>query len=198
MASELPTTARIESFSDAVIAIIITIMVLELKFPEDVYATHSLIGMINLATPKVLVYLLSFVTITILLVNHHALMRHAPHATAPLYWWNAHLLFWLSLIPFSTATMGTNPFEPSAVAFYGAVLGLNGFAFMMLHIYVSRRGVAGGLSSLRTRSVIMKDVVSTVLYAASIPLAYLSVFFSVAIYVALAAAYFLPEFDAEK
>jgi uncharacterized membrane protein len=134
----------------------------------------------------------------IMLVNHHAVMRLAPHATTPLYWWNAHLLFWLSLIPFSTSTMGTNPLEPSAVAFYGAILGLNGFAFTMLHRYVSQRGVARGLATLRTRSVIIKDAVSTSLYLASIPLAYVSVFLSDAIFVAIAAAYFLPEFELDE
>src|SRR5258706_10186747 len=103
MASEIkpPGTARIESFSHGVIAIVITVMVLELKLPDDVYATHSLLGIVELATPKILVYILSFVVIAIFLVNHHSLMREAPHATPSLYWWNAHLLFWISLIPFS-------------------------------------------------------------------------------------------------
>ena len=193
-----PSTARIESFSDGVIAIIITVMILELRLPENVYATHSLLAIVQLVTPKILVYMLSFLVVAILLVNHHAVMRLEPHATTPLYWWNAHLLFWLSLIPFSTSTMGANPLEPSAVAFYGAILGMNGFAFMMLHRYVSQRGVARGLATLRTRSVILKDAVSTFLYLASIPLAYVSVFLSDAIFVAIAAAYFLPEFELDE
>jgi uncharacterized membrane protein len=197
MASEIrpPGTARIEAFSDGVIAIVITVMVLELKLPDNVYMTHSLLGIVKLATPKVLVYMLSFVVVAILLVNHHALMREAPHASSALYWWNAHLLFWISLIPFSTATMGTNPFEPSAVGFYGAILGLTAFAFTLLHRHVSRAGQRRGRASLRTRSVIFKDVLSTALYIAAIPLAYVSIYISDAIYVAISAAYFLPDFE---
>ena len=112
-----PSTARIEAFSDGVIAIIITVMILELRLPDDVYSTHSLLAIVQLVTPKILVYMLSFLVVAILLVNHHAVMRLEPHATTALYWWNAHLLFWLSLIPFSTSTMGANPRETSAVAF---------------------------------------------------------------------------------
>jgi uncharacterized membrane protein len=189
-----PSTARIESFSDGVIAIIITVMVLELKLPENVYSTHSLLGIVALASPKVLSYLLSFVVIAILLVNHHAVMRLAPHASPGLYWWNANLLFWTSLIPFATATMGQNPLEPSAVAFYGIIMGLTSLAFTLLHGYVDALAVAIGHVSKRTRLDIVKDVASTALYLAGSALAFVSVYVALVIFVALSAAYFLPSY----
>src|SRR6185312_4281969 len=194
----LPTTARIEAFSDGVIAIIITIMVLELRLPENIYSTHSLMGIVEFISPKVLSYLLSFTVVAILLVNHHAIMRLAPHATTGLYWWNAHLLFWTSLIPFATATMGANPFEPSAVAFYGLLMCAVSVAFGLLHGYAERLSVSVRRMQLRNYFDIGKDILSSILYAVGAALAFLSVYLAIAIFVVISAAYFLPSYGEHR
>src|SRR5262245_47511950 len=131
--SAAPGTVRIETFFDGVVAIIITIMVLELHVPGELFARGDLAGVAAELGPRLLVYALSFVVLAIMLVNHHLLMRAATHATTALYWWNAHLLFWMSLIPLSTAALGENPTSQLAVAFYGAVLFANSVGFTFLH-----------------------------------------------------------------
>jgi len=193
-APALPPTNRIEAFSDGVITIVITIMVLELKLPENIYGTHSLMGILNFVSPKVLSYMLSFVVVAILLINHHAVMRLAPHATAGLYWWNANLLFWTSLVPFATATMGSNPFEPSAVAFYGLLMCAVSIAFALLHGYAERLSISVRRTWLRNYFDIGKDVVSSALYVIGAGLAFVSVYIAFAIFVAISAAYFLPSY----
>jgi uncharacterized membrane protein len=190
-----PTTGRIEAFSDGVVAIIITIMVLELKLPDGIFATQAPLAIAASVAPKLFSYALSFVVVGIMLINHHGLMREAPYATRALYWWNAHLLFWMSLIPFATAAMGDNPHSPYAVAFYGVILAFNGFAYALLHRSTSHLCVAAGQRALRNRASVTKDLISTLLYAAAIPLAFVSVYISDALYVAISAAYFLPNTD---
>jgi len=91
-----PGTGRIETFVDGVVAILITIMVLELKLPGEVFSQGRAAAVIAEFGPKLAVYALSFVVIAIMLLNHHMLMRAAPHATNSLYWWNANLMFWMS------------------------------------------------------------------------------------------------------
>src|SRR5260221_14080002 len=107
-----PGTGRIETFVDGVVAIIIPIMVLELKLPAEVFSQGRLEDVLAQFGPKLAVYALSFLVIAIMLINHHALMRAASHATTTLYWWNANLLFWMSLIPLSTAALGDAPLRP--------------------------------------------------------------------------------------
>src|SRR5436309_2277471 len=119
---KVPGTGRIEAFSDGVIAIIITIMILELKVPAESITRENLAGVVRDLGPNLLVYALSFLIVAIMLLNHHMIMRIADRATNGLYWWNANLLFWMSLIPLATAAFGEAPTEPLAVAFYGAVL----------------------------------------------------------------------------
>src|SRR5205085_7972813 len=132
IAPEQPGTGRIEAFSDGVFAIIITIMVLELKLPDHA-ADHGLwLGLLKPLAPKLISYALSFLVVAIMWVNHHALMDVAPHATRQLMWWNNHLLFWMSLIPLATAFVGENPFLPIAVALYGFVLFAAAASFTLL------------------------------------------------------------------
>jgi uncharacterized membrane protein len=194
----LPTTARIEAFSDGVIAIIITIMVLELRLPENIYSTHSLMGIVEFISPKVLSYLLSFTVVAILLVNHHAIMRLAPHATTGLYWWNAHLLFWTSLIPFATATMGANPFEPSAVAFYGLLMCAVSVAFGLLHGYAERLSVSVGRWGVGLFLVFGFVLVWWLVLGVGGGVAFLSVYLAIAIFVVISAAYFLPSYGEHR
>lgn len=125
-------TNRIEAFSDGVIAIILTVMVLELKVPASA-STAAL----RAVAPSLMSYALSFVIVAIMWVNHHHLMHLAKHATAGLLWANNNLLFWMSLIPFVTAYMGQTHGAPLAVATYGAVLTLAAGGFTLLRYVVT-------------------------------------------------------------
>jgi uncharacterized membrane protein len=137
-------TGRIETFFDGVVAILITIMVLELKLPAEVFSNGRVEAVVAEFGPKIAVYALSFLVIAIMLLNHHMLMRPASRETNALYWWNANLLFWMSLIPLSTAALGDAPREPLAVAFYGAVLTANAVSFTLLHRCAACLGDADG------------------------------------------------------
>src|SRR5690348_3364396 len=107
-----PGTGRIETFSDSVIAIIITIMVLNLKIPEGAVGRGLWQGLLIPLSPILISYAVSFVVVGVMWVNHHQLMPTAPVATRPLMWWNNNLLFWMSLVPFVTGFLGANPYEP--------------------------------------------------------------------------------------
>ena len=118
---------RLEAFSDGVIAVIITIMVLELKVPhgESFQALAPLV-------PTVLVYVLSFIYVGIYWNNHHHMLHASNRVTGPILWANLHLLFWLSVVPFTTAWMGENHFAPAPTALYGLVLLMAGVAYWIL------------------------------------------------------------------
>src|SRR5438874_7270327 len=118
---------RLEAFSDGVIAIIITIMVLELKRPEDL----SLAGLVHVG-PHLAVYALSFVYVGIYWNNHHHMFHAAKSVTGSVLWANLHLLFWLSLVPFVSGWMGEHYTSSLPVALYGVVLFMNGFAYFIL------------------------------------------------------------------
>jgi uncharacterized membrane protein len=131
-------TNRIEAFSDGVIAVIITIMVLELKVPRDTTLTS-----LRSIVPQFLAYLLSFLVVAIMWVNHHHLLHAARHADARLLWSNNNLLFWMSLVPFVTAYMGNNHRDPRAVALCSALRclrppRLRGHSHFFLHLRLRR------------------------------------------------------------
>jgi len=181
-------TNRLEAFSDGVIAVIITIMVLELKVPRDT-TLASLRGVL----PQFLSYLLSFVVVAIMWVNHHHLLHSARRADARLLWSNNTLLFWMSLVPFVTAFMGNNSSDPRAVALYGIVLSLCSIAFVLLRaaIIAHHRGDEEMVGY--HRRVQFKNFVSLFLYMASVPLAFVDVRIAFFIFVFVALSYFLPE-----
>src|SRR5436190_4661357 len=132
-----PGTGRIEAFSDGVIAIVITIMVLNLRLPDGT-AEHGLwSGIIRPLAPHLISYALSFLVVGIFWVHHHQLMPTAPIATRPLMWWNNLLLFCMSLIPFATNLLGDQPLLPQAVALYGFVLFACCVAFLLLRIHIA-------------------------------------------------------------
>jgi uncharacterized membrane protein len=189
-----PGTERISAFVDGVVAIIITIMVLELKAPAEAFASGSIHDVLATLGPKILVYALSFVVVAIMLVNHHMLMRAAPHATNTLYWWNAFLLFWMSLIPLATAVLGDNPAAPLAVAFYGLVMFANSVGFTFLHRCAACIGSADGRLDPIHEEVIRKDMMFSAIYALSVPLAFVSIYAAMAIFLLVPSAYFFPEF----
>ena len=195
--AERPSIDRIAAFSDGVIAIIITIMILELKIPFRDIDRGSLMAIIREIGGPLLSYILSFVTVAILLINHHGMIRTAPYATPALYWWNALLLFWTSLIPLSTATMGEHPFAPGAVAFYGVVLTGTAISFTLLHRYLAALAKAEGCADPRTRFELVLDYVAMTTYALAAALAFVSVYISFAIYGLIPAAYFISPFGSK-
>jgi len=181
------TTERIAAFSDGVIAIIITIMVLELKIPHgaDLDAIRPLL-------PIFLTYALSFVVVGIYWNNHHHMFFLTERITGGILWANLHLLFWLSLMPFVTGWMGENHFAPLPTALYGGVLLLAGVAYYILERTIIRNQGA----SSRLEAAIGKDLkgrVSVVLYALAIPLAFVNQLISDAIYVMVALMWLIPD-----
>jgi len=189
-----PSTGRIESFSDGVIAILITIMVLELKLPVDLFHGGHLADVMEAFWPRLVVYAMSFLMIAILLINHHMILRAAPHSTTSLYWWNINLLFWMSLVPLSTAVLGNAPREPAAAAFYGAVLTATAVSFSLLHRCAVTIGSRAGKLDRLHLLIIYKDSLFTALYALSVPLAFVSIYISMTIFLIVAAAYFFPDY----
>lgn len=182
---------RIEAFSDGVIAIIITIMVLEMHIPElgenytDKDAWDALGGLV----PGIFSYLLSFIVVAILWLNHHFLFDKLPHSTSKLVWYNAFLLFSMSLIPLPTAFLAKHPMSFQAVSFYGFIMFLNASAFFLMRRHVE---VGAGMIPYN-RLVQRSNMVSVSLYFLSIPLALISVYISYAIFLAIPIWYFIPD-----
>ena len=183
---------RLEAFSDGVIAIIITIMVLELKVPQgaDLAALRPLL-------PKVLSYVLSFVFLGIYWNNHHHLFRLVQHVNGRILWANLHLLFWLSLTPFVTGWMGENDFAPVPVAVYGAVLWLDGFAYhLLVRSLVAVHGQDSELAVALGKDV--KGMVSLVLITIAILLTFVNSWLAFGLLVVNAVMWFIPDRRIEK
>jgi uncharacterized membrane protein len=183
---------RLEAFSDGVIAIIITIMVLELKVPHGTNFTAL--------TPLFSVfisYLLSFIYIAIYWNNHHHLIQAAKQVNGRILWANVHLLFWLSLIPFVTAWMGENQFAPAPVALYGMVLLLNAIAYFILSsTLIAYEGRDSELAIAIGRD--FKGKISLILYVAGILLCVVNSWLACGIYAVVAAMWLIPDRRIEK
>ncbi len=183
---------RFEAFSDGVIAIIITIMVLELKVPhgEDIAALAPLY-------PVFLSYVLSFVYLGIYWNNHHHMVSTVHTVTGPMLWANLHLLFWLSLIPFATGWMGENHFAAAPSALYGVVLLMSAIAYFILQQVII---ATQGPDSLLRKAVgsDWKGKMSPALYATAIPLAFWSPWISLGLYVLVDAIWLIPDRRVEK
>jgi TMEM175 potassium channel family protein len=185
-------TSRLEAFSDGVIAIIITIMVLELKVPhgKDVEALLPLV-------PVFLSYVLSFVYLGIYWNNHHHMLHMSQTVTGPMLWANLHLLFWLSLIPFTTGWMGENHFAAAPCALYGVVLLMAAIAYWILqHLIIASQGP----DSLLKRAVggDWKGKLSPFLYAVAIALAFRWRWASLGLYTLVALLWLVPDRRIEK
>ncbi len=181
------TTGRMEAFSDGVFAIIITIMVLELRPPHgaELSALRPLASIF-------FSYVLSFVYVGIYWNNHHHLMHAAKHVTGGILWANLHLLFWLSLTPFVSAWMGENDYAARPVALYGLVLLLNGVAYFILtKALIARHGAGSTLAASIGRD--RKGVGSLVVYAAAIPLSFVQPRIALAGYVMVAVLWLIPD-----
>jgi len=179
--------ARLEAFSDGVIAIIITIMVLELRPP----ASAELEGLWHMRQ-EMCAYTLSFVLIGIYWNNHHLLVSAMRRVTGAVLWANLHLLFWLSLIPFATAWMGRLPNNPIPIAVYGTVLFLDAIAYTILQTTII---AADGRGSELARAVgnDFKGRISLASYAAAIVLAFVNYWFSYALFVFVALLWLVPD-----
>jgi len=178
---------RMEAFSDGVVAILITIMVLELKVPHeaDLEALSPLL-------PVFLTYVLSFIYLGIYWNNHHHMLQATHQINGKILWANLHLLFWLSLIPFVTGWMGENHFAAWPTAVYGMVLLLAAFAYVILQTLIIReQGPQSKLASALGKDV--KGKVSPLLYIAAIPLAFYNQWISDAIYVFVALMWLVPD-----
>ena len=177
---------RLEAFSDGVLAIIITIMVLEMKAPEDT-SIKSLLPTI----PIFLSYVLSFIYIAIYWVNHHHLFQATEKINTAVLWANMHLLFWLSLIPFTTSWMGENHLESIPVAFYGGALFMSGFAFRLLEMALihSHNRQAPLVKTIQRG---YKEKISIIAYLIGIPMAFVHIAIPIACYIFVALLWVIP------
>jgi uncharacterized membrane protein len=178
---------RLEAFSDGVIAIIITIMVLELKVPHG--SEWVALGPV---IPVLLSYVLSFVFVGIYWNNHHHMLHAVRTVNGRILWANLHLLFWLSLIPFATGWMGENRFAAIPVALYGLVMLMAGFAYFILsRTLVAQQGKDSALAIALGKDY--KGIASLVLYMIAVVLSFVNSWIAVALYVFVALMWFIPD-----
>jgi uncharacterized membrane protein len=186
------STNRMEAFSDAVIAIAITVMVLELPTPHDP-TWHALRD----AWPVLLSYVLSFVVLGIYWNNHHHMLQATARVNGPILWANLHLLFWLSLVPFTTAWMGENSFAPVPTAAYGVVLLAAALAYYVLQGMIIRdQGERSVVAAAVGRD--LKGKLSPAFYVAGIALSFLSTRLAVAVFAAVALMWLIPDRRIER
>ena len=183
---------RLEAFSDGVLAIIITIMVLEMKVPhgDNLSALYPIL-------PVFLSYILSFVYLAIYWNNHHHLLHATKHVTAGILWANIHLLFWLSLFPFVTGWMGENHFTKIPVALYGFVLFMAAIAYYILQLAIIK---SQGSNSILKKAIgnDIKGKLSTVLYAVAVAISFFIPWIAGTIYVLVALMWLVPDKRIER
>ena len=184
---------RLEAFSDGVLAIIITIMVLEIRVPHG-----SDWSVLQPLLPTLVSYILSFTFIGICWVNHHHLLHALKKVTTGILWANINLLFWLSLIPFATGWMGESRFAANTVSLYGALLLGCGVAFTILQYKVEKNMYE--LKGLKTafRNLKVKGIASTIGYISAIPLAYVNPIISGVIFLAISVMWLAPDRNIAK
>lgn len=186
------TKSRLEAFSDGVIAIIITIMVLQLNVPRD-----ASLAALQPLIPVFLCYVLSFVFIGIYWNNHHHLLQAVRQVDGRILWANLHLLFWLSLVPFVTAWMGENHFAPLPVALYGGILFFAGVAYFILtRALIARHGHESALALAMGRD--LKGKLSVLIYAFAMVLAFVNTWLACGLYVLVAIIWLIPDRRIEK
>jgi len=183
---------RLEAFSDGVLAIIITIMVLELKVPHA-----NTIAALDPLLPVFLSYVLSFLYLGIYWNNHHHMLHTVSKVSGSMLWANLHLLFWLSLFPFATGWMGENHFAPVPTALYGAVLLMAAVAYWILQRTII---ISQGKTSLLAHAVgrDFKGKLSPVIYALAIPVAFINPWISQSLYVLVALMWLVPDRRIER
>lgn len=186
------TKNRLEAFSDGVLAILITIMVLELRPPHGTEWSD-----LARMTPKFLTYVLSFIFLGIYWNNHHHMVHLATRINGRVLWANLHLMLWLSFVPFVTAWMGENGFSCIPTACYGIVLLLAAISYTLLaRTLIAAEGAHSGLKKAIGGD--FKGYVSLALYALAIPLAFVKPFLAHALYVTVALIWFVPDLRIER
>ncbi len=183
---------RLEAFSDGVLAIIITIMVLEIKVPhgDDFDSLKPVL-------PAFLSYILSFIYIGIYWNNHHHMLFTVKHINGKILWANSHLLFWLSLVPFASGWMGENHFATLPVAVYGVCLLMAGVAYYILaQMLIKIHGKDSTLAKAVGKD--RKGIISVVIYVFSVPLAFVNASISLCMYALVAAMWLIPDRRIEK
>lgn len=187
------TKTRLEAFSDGVIAIIITIMVLELKVPHDT-SWHALQEL----WPVFLSYIISFINLGIYWGNHHHLIHTIKDVRGGILWANLHLLFWLSLMPFATAWMGENHFAKNPVIIYALLANLCGFAYYMLLIIIKNCNPGNSALQEVLKKQSKKGMLSIIFYSAAIGAAFLHTALSGALIILVAVMWLIPDRNIEK
>jgi uncharacterized membrane protein len=183
---------RLKAFTDGVLAIIITIMVLELHAPHD-----AALASLRPLVPVILSYALSFLYLIIYWNNHHHLLQVTQRVTGGVLWANAHLLFWLSLVPFVTAWMGENHFAPVPMAAYGVVQLLAGVAYLVLQrVIIANQGPDSALAVAVGDD--MKGKLSALAYAIAAPAAFVSPWIAGILFVAVAMMWLVPDRRIER
>jgi uncharacterized membrane protein len=183
---------RLAAFSDGVIAIIITIMVLELKLPDD-----SGVGALAAVAPSFLAYVLSFIYLAIYWNNHHHMLHTVTRVDGLILWANSHLLFWLSLIPAATGWLGRNFLAPVPTAVYGVTLLMPAIAYVLLQMAIIHRQGAHSVLAKAIGSD-RKGKISPLLYISGIVLAFYQPWLSIALYVAVAIIWLVPDRRIER
>lgn len=185
---------RLEAFSDGVIAIIITIMVLEMKVTEGINWES-----IKPLIPKLLSYILSFLFVAIYWVNHHHLLFTIKKVNAAIMWANMNLLFWLSLVPFATAWMGENHFDKITVACYAVLALCCGFSYNILQAAICKTYDEATAKRLMTKQSSWKSITSIVLYSVAIPIAiFIHPFISGFLFLTVSIMWLIPDKNIER
>lgn len=189
-------TGRMEAFSDGVIAIIITLMILEVKPPD--MANHE-VGDTSVFVHHLVAYTMSFIMLGIYWVNHHNFFHKVQNGDRKLLWMNLNLLFWMSIIPIPTGFLGSHYTEPIASVFYGFVLFMNSISFTLMGAYATKKGLFSGQIPMDIQKRNMRrNRLGLGLYVSAMILSYISVYISFAIFILVAAMYFMPRLGFEK
>jgi uncharacterized membrane protein len=185
--------SRLEAFSDGVFSIIITLMVFEIKLPQ-VDDETSFVTLVPVLAPQFIAYVLSFVTVAIIWINHHHVLGLIERVDMPLLWHNLHLLFWCTLIPFVNNLVGKYPFRPVASLCYGLVFSGASFGFMLLRRYAGLKAqlMHDHVSEEMERRALRGNIRSVCFYGLGGALAYISPLLSFAIFAGIAIYYALP------
>lgn len=190
--NQIPTT-RIEAFSDGVIAIIITIMVFDLKLQEIPTDKTVWSELIKLA-PKFISFGISFLMLAIMWVNHHQLFHQIKHTDRKLLWYSIHLLFWMSIVPFGTNFIGSNPWLWQASFFYGIIFFMSALSFTMLRNYVNNNNLLhDNINKQAHLKIRNKNRIALSIYLLAASMSIISVYISFVLFLVVPAMYFIPE-----
>lgn len=186
-------TSRIEAFSDGVIAIVITLMVFDLKVPIGGKGTILWSDFVSLF-PKLVSYGLSFLLLSIMWVNHHQLFHQIKSSNRRLLWYNLNLLFWMSLVPLVTNFVGDFPFQELPLFLYGLVFTSASFSFLLLREFVNKRHlIKDEIDASRQHKIRVKNRIAVLLYASGSFFAFFSVYISIVLFLIVPVMYFVPE-----